>query len=177
MLGERLDGVGDDRGLPLAQGREQVTVRDDGDALLPRAVAGSEVLVDVEALGQQRAYRLDEERVQLVGRFQRRPGQPVGLRHVLAAQDLVRPLLGDVQGRAASRRARASWAGRSSRRGSAAASSRAPPCSAIAGISVAAVAPEPITTTRLPARSRSSGHRWGCTTTPWKRSMPSHWGR
>src|SRR5579859_6229243 len=47
VRGERLDGVGDDRGLALAQGRKQVAVRDDGDALLPRAVAGSEVLIDV----------------------------------------------------------------------------------------------------------------------------------
>src|ERR1041384_5668692 len=52
VLGERLDGVGDDRGLPLAQRREHVAVWDHGDALLPRAVAGREVLVDVEVLGQ-----------------------------------------------------------------------------------------------------------------------------
>src|SRR5208283_5875913 len=91
MLGERLNGVGDDRGLPLAQGREQVAVRDHGDALLPRAVAGGEVLLDVEAFRQQWAHGLDKERVQLVRRFQRRPGQPVGLHDVLTAQDLVRP--------------------------------------------------------------------------------------
>src|SRR6185437_2880582 len=48
MLGERLDGVGDDRGLPLAQRREQIAVRDDGDALLPRPVAGGEMPIDVE---------------------------------------------------------------------------------------------------------------------------------
>ena len=56
-LGELVDGVGDDRRLPLAEGREEVAVRDDRDALLPRPVAGAEVLVDVEALGQQRADR------------------------------------------------------------------------------------------------------------------------
>ena len=55
VLGERLDRVSDDGGLALAQRREQVAVRDDGDALLPRPVARGEVLVDVEALGQQRA--------------------------------------------------------------------------------------------------------------------------
>ena len=43
-------------------------------------------------------------------------------------------------------------------------------------ISVAAVAPEPITTTRLPVRSRSSGQVCGCTTRPWKRSMPGQDG-
>ena len=56
------------------------------------------MLIDVEALGQQRAHGLDEERVQLVGRFERRPGQPVVLRDVLAAHDLVHPLVGEVQG-------------------------------------------------------------------------------
>src|SRR5512135_2120805 len=65
VLGERLDGVGDDRGLSLAQRREQVAVRDDGDALLPRPVPRGEVLADVEALGQQRADRLHQERVHL----------------------------------------------------------------------------------------------------------------
>ena len=97
VLGERVDGVGDDRGLPLAQRREQIAVRDDGDALLPRAVAGGEMLVDVEALGQQRAHGLDEERVQLVGRLERHPGQRLLLRDVLPAHDLVHPLVGEVE--------------------------------------------------------------------------------
>jgi hypothetical protein len=47
---------------------------------------------------------------------------------------------------------------------------------AIAGISVAAVAPEPMTTTRLPARSRSSGQVCGCTMRPPNESMPGHCG-
>ena len=47
---------------------------------------------------------------------------------------------------------------------------------AMLGISVAAVAPDPITTTRLPVRSRPSGQRWGCTTVPSKRSKPGHCG-
>ena len=56
------------------------------------------MLVDVEALGQQRAHGLDKERVQVVGCFERRPGQPVVLRHVLAPHDLVHPLIGEIQG-------------------------------------------------------------------------------
>jgi hypothetical protein len=47
---------------------------------------------------------------------------------------------------------------------------------ASAGTSVAAVAPEPITTTRLPAASKSSGQSWGCTRRPPKVSMPGHCG-
>jgi hypothetical protein len=97
VLGERLDGVGDDRGLPLAQRREQIAVRDHGDALLPRAVAGREVLVDVEALGQQWAHGLDQESMQLVGRLERHPGQRLLLRDVLPAHDLVHPLVGEIE--------------------------------------------------------------------------------
>jgi hypothetical protein len=97
-LGERLDGVGDHRRPPLAQCREQVPVGDDGEALLPRAVAGVEVLVDVEPLGEQRAHRLDEERPQLVRGLEGHPGDLVALGDVGAPEDLVGPLVGDVQG-------------------------------------------------------------------------------
>ena len=47
---------------------------------------------------------------------------------------------------------------------------------AIAGISVAAVAPEPITTTVFPSRSWSSGQVWGCRISPLKSSMPGQRG-
>ena len=47
---------------------------------------------------------------------------------------------------------------------------------AMAGMSVAAVAPEPITTTFLPERSTSSGHFCGWRTSPSKSSIPSHVG-
>ena len=47
---------------------------------------------------------------------------------------------------------------------------------AIAGTSVTAVAPLPITTTRLPAYSKSSGHFCGCTIQPAKRSVPGKSG-
>ena len=47
---------------------------------------------------------------------------------------------------------------------------------AMAGTSVTAVAPLPMTTTRLPAWSRSSGQCWGCTTVPRKSSMPAKSG-
>ena len=129
MLGERLNGVGDDRGRPLAQGREQITVRDDGDAPLPRAVAGGEVLFDVEALRQQRADGLDEERVQLVRRFQRRPGQPVVLRDVLGGAGSRGSTPREYPGRAASRRARLPWAERSNKTSP----SGSPPCPSAAG--------------------------------------------
>lgn len=46
----------------------------------------------------------------------------------------------------------------------------------IAGTSVTAVAPLPMTTTRLPAWSRSSGQNCGCTTVPEKESAPSNSG-
>jgi hypothetical protein len=48
--------------------------------------------------------------------------------------------------------------------------------SASAGTSVTAVAPLPITTTRLPAQSMSSVQRCGCTTRPLKRSIPGNTG-
>ena len=123
--------------------------QDDGDALLPQAVAGREVFFHVEALGQQRAHRLDEERVQFVGRFGRHPGEQVGLRHELAAQDLVRPLLGDVKGTQLLGELVRDRRGEEVRGRSAAASSRCSAFPAIAGISVAAVAPEPMTMTQL----------------------------
>ena len=52
----------------------------------------------------------------------------------------------------------------------------AAPVAAIAGTRVTAVAPEPMTTTRLPMWSRSSGQCCGCTTRPRKRSWPSKCG-
>ena len=47
----------------------------------------------------------------------------------------------------------------------------------IAGTSVTAVAPLPITTTRLPVWSRSAGHCCGCTIGPVNRSSPGNSGR
>jgi hypothetical protein len=47
---------------------------------------------------------------------------------------------------------------------------------AISGTSVTAVAPLPITTTRLPAYSMSGVQRCGWTTRPRKRSMPGSSG-
>ena len=44
------------------------------------------------------------------------------------------------------------------------------------GDAVAAVAPDPITSTCLPLYSRSSGHVWGWTISPSYSSMPSHSG-
>ena len=49
--------------------------------------------------------------------------------------------------------------------------------SAIAGTTVAAVAPLPMTTTRLPVQSRSCGHVCGWAMTPRKFSIPGHSGR
>ena len=53
----------------------------------------------------------------------------------------------------------------------------AAPESAIAGTSVTAVAPLPITTTFLPLWSMSSVHFCGWTTSPLNRSMPGKSGR
>ena len=52
----------------------------------------------------------------------------------------------------------------------------AAPPAARAGTSVTAVAPEPMTTMRLPVGSRSSGQCCGWTTWPPKRSWPSKCG-
>ncbi len=49
-------------------------------------------------------------------------------------------------------------------------------CLAIVGTSVTAVAPEPMTTTDLPARSRPSGQDCGCTTWPSKSARPGNVG-
>ena len=51
-LGERLDPVGDDRDAAAAELVEQVGVRHDAQALVPRVVARVEVRVDRIALGQ-----------------------------------------------------------------------------------------------------------------------------
>ena len=48
--------------------------------------------------------------------------------------------------------------------------------SAIAGTSVTAVAPLPMTTTRWSSYARSSGQNCGCTTSPAKSSMPGNSG-
>ena len=46
-LHEALDLVGDHRGLAFGDALEHVAVRNEGEALLPGAVAGREVLLDV----------------------------------------------------------------------------------------------------------------------------------
>jgi hypothetical protein len=46
----------------------------------------------------------------------------------------------------------------------------------MAGTTVTAVAPEPITTTRLPAWSRSAGQCCGCTIRPVKSPAPGKTG-
>jgi len=48
--------------------------------------------------------------------------------------------------------------------------------SASAGTSVTAVAPEPMTTMRLPAWSKSSGHCWGWMMVPEKSLRPANSG-
>ena len=50
------------------------------------------------------------------------------------------------------------------------------PSSASEGISVTAVAPLPITTTRFPRQSRSAGQCWGWTICPPKSSLPAKSG-
>ena len=50
------------------------------------------------------------------------------------------------------------------------------PDRASAGTIVTAVAPEPTTTIRLPAGSKSSGQNCGCTISPAKSSRPSNGG-
>src|SRR5207248_7137609 len=51
-LGEGVDLVGDDVDRVLLDRLEQIAVRDDAHALVPRVVRRLEVLVDVEAFGQ-----------------------------------------------------------------------------------------------------------------------------
>lgn len=95
---------------------------------------------------------LDEDGVQLSRHFERHRRQRVGLLRVVATQNLVRRLLGDVQSAQASRRAPSPRWGEEVRRDRCSIVT----CSAwpaIAGITVAAVAPEPMMTRRLPARS------------------------
>ena len=84
--------------LPVPDGGEEVAVGHDRDALLPRAVARGEVLLDVVALGQQGPDRPPSRNAcSSSGAVSEVVGQPVVLREVLATQDLVRPLRREVQ--------------------------------------------------------------------------------
>jgi hypothetical protein len=96
-LGELLDRVGGHRRLALPVRGEQVAVRQHGDPLLPGPIPRVEVLVDVVARGQLRAHSLDEQRPQLLGGLEGHPGELVELGDVRPAEDLVGPLLGDVE--------------------------------------------------------------------------------
>jgi hypothetical protein len=77
-LGERVDAVGDHLRRPVAEGAEQVAVRDDAEPLLPRVVGRAEVLVDREALGQRVDVQPADEAAGRTGEAlaeaERRPG-------------------------------------------------------------------------------------------------------
>ena len=94
---ERLDLVGDDRGLSLLDRLEQVAVGQHRDALLPRAVARVEVLLDVEALGQLGAGRVDQELARHLRLLEAHLRHEVLHLEDLAADDLVGPLVGDLE--------------------------------------------------------------------------------
>ena len=51
-FGEGVDPVGDHRGVPVADGLEQVAIGNDAQPLIPRVVGGLEVLIDGITLGQ-----------------------------------------------------------------------------------------------------------------------------
>ena len=96
VLGEALDLVGDHRGLARRDALEQVGVRHEGQALLPGAVAGGEVL-HVEAFGQDRSDVLEDLVLHGVGIFPGHVGEHALVLEDLAPHDLVGPLLGDLQ--------------------------------------------------------------------------------
>ena len=66
---KRVDPVGDDRRVAVAQRAEQVAVGHEAHALVPRVVARREVRVDVEPSG---SWRLTPERISFFTNFGRR---------------------------------------------------------------------------------------------------------
>src|SRR5262249_1433395 len=146
---EALDLAGHHRCLAAGDALEQIGVGDEGDALPPRTIAGREVAVDVVLGSKQVANDADQllaDDVRLLnaaareGRLIEQDLAPYdfmdpGLIHVQLAQRL-----GQLDGVAAG----------NEKVGERCSIVTCPQASAIPGMMVAAVAPEPITTTCLP---------------------------
>ena len=147
-LGEPLDLVGDDGRLARADALEQVAIRHERDALPPRPVARREMRRHVVVGAEMRANAGDELLLRDLRLLERPAGERVLVMQDLAAHDFVDPRLVDLQfpqqlGELVGI-AGGSEIGRRTLQHRDVAHS-----AAIAGMSVAAVAPEPITTTFL----------------------------
>ena len=96
---EALDLVGDHRGLALAHALEQVGIGHEGDALLPGPVARVEVLVDLGlvARAERGAHAGQQFLAHHLGLGHAAPGERGLVEQHLAAHDLVRPLVRDLQ--------------------------------------------------------------------------------
>ena len=148
VLGEALDLVGDHRGLAGLDALEQIAVRNEGDALPPWPVFRREMGRDVVVRAE---IGLDRRQQILLGGFrllERLAGERVLIEQDLAPGDLVDPGLVDLK--LAQRFGDLDRVAAGAEIGRRALQHRDMRASlAIAGIRVAAVAPEPITTTRL----------------------------
>ena len=147
-LGEAVDLVGHDRGLAGLDALEQVAVRNEGDALPPRPVVRREVGRDV-VIGAEIGF--DRGQQILLGGFrllEGLAGEGVLIEQDLAARDFMDPGLVDLQlAQGFGDLDRVAAGAEIGRRALQHGDMR--DILAIAGISVAAVAPEPITTTLL----------------------------
>ena len=170
--GERLDVIGHDLGLPGAERVEEVAVGGQAQPLVPRVVRGGEVRGHVIAVGQALADAAAEHGPGRTEHYGRSWYRYVAIRaffHRIAASrrpgSTARssPSITMLAGSAIA------YEGERSTMVTVAA------CAAIAGTSVTAVAPLPITT-RWPVRSRSSGQSCGWTTRPVKLSQPAELG-
>src|SRR6185369_5654162 len=88
-LGERLILDGDDRRAALAHGLEQVAVRYETDALLPRVVARVEVRADVVFGAELLRQPLVDERPRALRVPSAEVVEPEAHEHVLPARDAV----------------------------------------------------------------------------------------
>jgi hypothetical protein len=94
--GEPLDLARHHRGLAGADGLEEVPVRDEGDALAPRPVAGGEVLLHL-LVADEGAHHVQQVLLHRLGTLDRGLGEGVLVVQGLAAHDLVDPVLADLQ--------------------------------------------------------------------------------
>ena len=94
---EALDMVGDDTGLAAGDALEQVAVRHEGNALLPRAVGRREMLGHVKVRPEEFANPCEQFFLHHVGFFHGAAGELVLVEQHLAAHDLVDPGLVDLQ--------------------------------------------------------------------------------
>ena len=89
--------VGDHAGLAAGDALEEIAVRHEGDALLPRAVFRREMLVDIEIGPEEFAHAGQQFLLHGVGLLLRPAGELILVEQDLPSDNLVNPCVVDFQ--------------------------------------------------------------------------------